>query len=145
MSKLQPLKIFDFLSKIPELLWILPKMIPNKSATFTPIGWDRVMCCDNLPWNDSNTVFIHPTGAMYSSAHQPTKNTVTQHSRLLNNGSTSSATDHCLLTNSVVMVDQALSIKQNCFIAYESEDTMLLNAQLRSDKTAHSLQCHFTN
>lgn len=102
------------------------------------------MCCDNLSWNDS-TVFIHPTGAMYSSAHRPTKNTVTQHSRLLNNGSTSTATDHCLLTNSVVRVDQALSIKQNCFIAYESENMVLLNSQLRSDKTAHSVQYHFTN
>ena len=126
MSNLRPLWRYYFLSKIPELLWTLAKMIPNNSATFTPIGSDRVVCCDKLPWNDS--VFIHPTGATYSSAHQPTNNTVTQHLRLLNNGSTSTATDHCLLTNSVVRIVETLSITQNCFMAYESESREILNA-----------------
>jgi len=65
---------------------------------------------------------------MYSSAHQLTNNTVTQHLRLLNNDSTSTAIDHCLLTNSVVRIEDTLAIKQNCFIAYESENKELLNA-----------------
>jgi hypothetical protein len=90
------------------------------------------VCCDKLPWNDlvfvHPTGSIHPTGATYSSAHQPTNNTVTQYLQLLNNDSTSTATDHCLLTNAVVRTEDTLSIKQNCIIAYESENNELLNA-----------------
>jgi len=85
------------------------------------------VCCDKLPWNDSNTVFINPTGVTYCSANQPTNNTITEHLRLLNNF-TSAVTDYYLLTNSVVRIEDTLPIKQNYFIAYEGENKESLNA-----------------
>lgn len=77
------------------------------------INGDHVVCCVGLPWNDSNTVFIHPTGAMYSSEHQLRNKTVTQPSRLVNNDSTSTDTNHYLLTDSMAIFKETLSTKQN--------------------------------
>jgi hypothetical protein len=73
------------------------------------------------------TVFINSTGATYSSANQPTNNTVTEHLRLLNNDFTSVVTDHYLLMNSVDRIEDTRTIK-NYFIAYESENKESLNA-----------------